>query len=96
MLTFVLGIIVGVLLLKLWEYKQTKNIKITWLEYFSGAILFLWILTGATFFFINLGEGETRAASLGSLIFGLVALLGFVAIRKLYRRNRKELYSQTT
>ncbi|SEA41394.1 hypothetical protein SAMN05660420_02059 [Desulfuromusa kysingii] len=88
MLMFIFGAIAATLVIKLWDYKKKNSITLSWIEYLTGSIWVFWTITGIAFIVINLGEGETRAASLGSLIFGAVALFGFIGLRKLYRKGK--------
>jgi len=87
MYTLIIGILLGVAATKLWEMKQQKGWQFSWLEYLLGAIWVLWVASGIAFVAINLGEGETRAASLGSLIFGAVALVAFLGLRLLHQKQ---------
>ncbi|RNC28748.1 MAG: hypothetical protein AWM53_01189 [Candidatus Dichloromethanomonas elyunquensis] len=89
MILFLLGVILGVLAVKLWEIKQAKNIHFSKLEYAIGIIWILWVLFGGIFVVDSLGEGETRAASLAALIFGGIALLVLLGMRQLYLRRKR-------
>jgi len=89
MYLFLLGIIIGVLGIKLWEFKQNKNIKFSKIEYVAGVIWLAWVAFGVIFVVLNFGEGEARAGSLGALIFGGVAILALIGLRILHMKKKE-------
>ena len=89
MYLLVLGVILGIMGTKAWEYKNNKGMEISKTLYVLGGLWLAWVMFTVMLITINIGEGETRAAGLGALIFGGVTLLGFLAIRWFY--NEKKL-----
>lgn len=88
MLMFLLGLIIGAGAKALWDYKKAKGIKFTVLQYLILGGWVAWVACGLLFVVTSLGEYETRAASLGGLIFGVVALAALVLMRAGYLRSR--------
>ncbi|KUO67247.1 MAG: hypothetical protein APF84_16105 [Gracilibacter sp. BRH_c7a] len=88
MVLLVIGIILGILGTKLWDWKQAKQIRLSIWQYIAGAVWLIWVFFGCVFVVLSIGEGESRAASLGALIFGGVALLAVILVRQLYTRRK--------
>jgi hypothetical protein len=88
MLLFLLGLVAGFSAKFLWDYKQAKSLEFSVPEYLGMAAWVIWVACGLTFVIISLGEYEPRAASLGGLIFGVVALAGLVLMRVRYLKSR--------
>ena len=86
---FVFGLVVGIAAKSLWDYKSSKGLKFSAMEYLAMAVWTLWVAGGLTFVIISVGEYENRAASLGGLIFGVVALAGLVLMRARRVKARK-------
>jgi hypothetical protein len=93
MVLFLLGIIFGVAATKLWEVKKVKNLQFSVIEYILGVIWLAWIAFGGVFVVISLSESETRAGSLGALIFGGVAILALVGLRVLHIKQKGNVSS---
>ena len=88
-LIFLCGVVAGFAANSLWQIKTAKNIKFNWWQYLLMAIWILWVGFGVIFVVISAGEYEPRAASLGGLIFGGVAILALVGFRILYLRQKQ-------
>ncbi len=87
-LLFIFGVITGFAAKWLWDYKKAKGISFTPLQTAGLAIWLLWVASGIFFTATSLNEYETRAASLGALIFGVVAIAGLVLLRVRYLKTR--------
>ena len=90
MWTFLLGLFSGFAAKFLWDYKNTKKLGFTARQYAGMAIWLGWVVCGGIFVITSLGEFETRAASLGGIIFGVVAIAGLVIMRSRYLKSRAE------
>lgn len=88
-LIFLLGVMTGFTAKYLWEIKTSQKIKFTWWQYLSMAVWVLWVGFGLIFVVVSAGEYEPKAASLGALIFGGVAILALVAFRIMYLRQKQ-------
>lgn len=91
MVLLVTGIILGIIGTKLWDWKQAKQIRLSIAQYIAGIIWLIWVFFGCVFVVLSIGEGESRAASLGALIFGGVALLAVIGARQLYTRRKRKV-----
>ncbi|MFA6809398.1 MAG: hypothetical protein WCR27_10455 [Eubacteriales bacterium] len=87
LLLFIAGICVGFLAKYLWDTKQDKNLQFKWWQYLLMICWTLWVGFGIIFVVLSLAEYESRAAGLAALIFGGVAIIGFVVLRALYLRQ---------
>ena len=87
---FLLGLFVGVSGKFLWDYKKEKALEFTPLQYAGMAVWLAWVVSGAIFVITSMGEFETRAASLGGIIFGVVAIAALVVMRSRYLKSRAE------
>lgn len=88
-LLFIGGVIVGFLARYLWEIKTERNLHFNWLQYLLMAVWVVWVGFGIIFVGLSIGEYEIRAASLGGMIFGVVAVLGLIGLRILYLRQNE-------
>jgi tryptophan-rich sensory protein len=87
---FVLGVLAGLLGRYLWDFKKAKGLRFKPLEW-AGVLAWLaWVASGFIFVVISLGEHEPRAAGLGCLIFGVVALVGLGIMRSIRPRLHKK------
>lgn len=90
MLVFLLGLAVGFGAKFLWDYKNAKGLAFSVLEYLGMAAWVIWVACGLTFVIVSLDEYEPRAASLGGLIFGVIALAGLAFMRVRYLKSRAD------
>jgi hypothetical protein len=86
---FIIGLILGALLLGLVTWMRRKNISLTWYEWLIGIVGLLLLFLAAQNFFGSFVELEPAAAWMFLLIVGLPALiLMAVAWQLAVRRNK--------
>lgn len=89
MIWFIMGLIVGAILLWLFVFLRNKNITLTWYEWLIGLVgLFLLLFTIQNFIG-SFVEMETTAAWLFLLVVGIPALLLLALAWQLALRRRK-------
>ena len=86
---FIIGIVLGAILLGLLIWLRSKDIKVTWYEWLIGIVGLLLLLFTIQNFFGSFAELEPTAAWMFWLVTGLPAiiLLG-VAWQLAWRRNK--------
>ncbi|AGG07024.1 MULTISPECIES: hypothetical protein [Dehalococcoides] len=89
MLWFFVGFIVAVVVLLLVSWLKNKNIKLVWYEWVIGIVGLLLILAAIQHYAGALREGFAKAALLGSLSFGIPAIVLFVVVWQLISRRRR-------
>lgn len=83
------GFIVAVVVLLLVSWLKNKNIKLVWYEWVIGIVGLLLILAAIQHYAGALREGFAKAALLGSLSFGIPAIVLFVVVWQLISRRRR-------
>lgn len=86
---FIIGLVLGALLLGLAMYMRSKNISLTWYEWLIGVAGLLLLLFTLQNFFGSLMELETTAAWMFLLIIGIPALVLMAVAWQLAARRIK-------
>lgn len=86
---FIIGMVLGVLLLSLMMYLRSKNITLTWYEWIIGIVGVLLLLFTLQNFFGSFEELEPTAAWMFLLITGLPSLVLLAVTWQLIARRNK-------
>lgn len=86
---FIIGLVLGALLLGLAMYMRSKDISLTWYEWLIGVVGLLLLLFTFQNFFGSFAELETTAAWMFLLITGLPALILLAVAWQLAARRAK-------
>jgi hypothetical protein len=86
---FIIGIVIGALLLGLVAWMRGKNMSLTWYEWFIGVVGLILLLFTIQNFVGSFAELEPTAAWLFLLITGLPALILLAVVWQLAARRNK-------
>jgi len=87
---FMIGILVGALILELLWLMKRNNFNLTWYEWLIGAIGLLMLLFTIQNYFGSLAEVEPKAASMFLLVTGLPSLILLALVWQLAVRRAKK------
>jgi len=79
-----LAALVGVLA---YGFLKKSGLARTWYDWALSALLYAWVVFTVAFVWTTFLEDEPEAAAFGGLVFGLVALVGFVVLRVVFTRR---------
>lgn len=91
MLNFLAGIAAALVGVWLYRFLKTGGLVRSWLDWTLVALLYGWGLFTVAFVAATFLEDEAKAAAFGGVVFGLVALLGFIGLRLLFTRRAKKV-----
>lgn len=86
-LWFLIGLVIGGLIFWLVTFVKERSIKLSGLQWLGVVAWGLWIIFCIAFIVTSIGEGEPRAAGIGALIFGGIAALSSIWVRKVFSIN---------
>lgn len=89
MLNFLAGIVAAVVGVALYGWLKKKGLARTWYDWVLSAVVYAWTLFTIAFVCATLYEDEPRAAAMGGIIFGIVALVGVIVLRIMFTRRAK-------
>ncbi|OBW62521.1 MAG: dehalogenase [Dehalococcoides mccartyi] len=87
---FTIGLIIGLLFLRLLNLLKKKSFKLTWYEWVIGFIGLFLVLFTVQNFFGSLAEIESTAASMFLLVVGLPGLILLAIVWQLAARRVKK------
>jgi len=83
----IVGFIMGGTAVYLWQVAKEKALKFKWYELFLIVLAYLMFMFGAQTFIGSLGEGESRAAWMTLIFFGVpMIIIGVVTYRSMHSR----------
>ena len=91
---FVLGILIGIVVSKLWDLKAKTAFPFKWWHYAVGVILLMWTAYGSIFAYDSFMEGETRAGWFFIMVHGGLAIIVSFLLIGIERRRSVRLPAQ--
>lgn len=86
---FWIGLFLGVAIGLAAMWAVHKDISVKWYEWILGAVTIVLLIITVQHYFGSLNEFEPKAAWMGALILGLLAIVfGAVTFQLVWRRNR--------
>ena len=88
MSTFVIGLVVGIVVLLLVRALRSRDITLKWYEWLLGALGLFSVVFGVQYLFGSLAEFYTFAGVLGLAVFGIQGLILLTITWLLVRRRQ--------
>jgi len=87
MLNFIGGVAAALVGVWAYGYLKKKGLARTWYDWVLSALFYAWVLFTVAFVWTTLCEDQPKAAALGGVVFGLVALVGAIVLRAIFTRR---------